>query len=253
MLSLVLDVEDSVRNDYVKDGKVVWMLANTQNPTPGTPATGKEVIATGEFKLFKAGTGTNAVLNLQSDFMREFNLNVNEDTDLTEAAAANAGGLAKLTGTVIHRVTFKAGTNVTANTGIKLPSGFKTSGDTLTDTDGIVIDQAASNTANAIVLKRSGEHNLPLTVDVGITQYTKTDDSISKGYPVATGHLADHNIGSGAASVVTALAVGKVHIDAVCEYCKHEGLKPNPTSFNIRAMDPHTKVLTLEQAAPTTA
>lgn len=240
MLSLVLDVEDSVRNDYVKDGKVEWVLANLKNPTHGTPAAADKVVkATGEFKLFKAGTGTNAVLNLQSDFMREFNLNVNENTDLTNEDADNAGGLAKLTGTVVHRVTFAAGTDQTVDTGVTKPSGYFDSSDIPTDVDGIVLDH--TDTGTTLVLKRAGQHNLPLTVDVGIPDY-----------PVATGHLADRNIGSGAASVVTALAVGKVHIDAVCEYCKHVGLKPNQTSFNIRAMDPHTKVLTLEPAAPTT-
>lgn len=239
MLSLVLDVEGSVRNDYVKDGKVEWMLANIKNPTHGTPATDKAVNATGEFKLFKAGTGVNAVLNLQSDFMREFNLNVNEDDDLTNEDADNAGGLAKLTGTVVHRVTFAAGTDQTADTGIFYDND--TMGTAISIATPGITKHGDSTSLHKIILKRDGEHNLPLTIDVEI-----------EGYPVATGHLVDPNVASGTPSCVTALAVGKVHIDAVCEYCKHEGLKPNPTSFNIRAMDPHTKVLTLEAPAPTT-
>jgi len=207
MLKLVLNVEDAIRGDMVKDGVVDWTM-------------GTDVSAKGTFKLFDAGVGVNAALTLETEVTEDKNIVVNDAT-----ATAN---LAKLTGTVVHRVTFNAGKDVQVDTKIPTSSG-KTED---SGTDGIALD----TTGPTLVLTRTGTFTTPATIDVEIVKY-----------PVATGYLVDRNINSGAAApkVLKVLGVGNLHIDALCQWRRHEGLKPNETHFNMRADDPHTKVLAL--------
>jgi hypothetical protein len=210
MLKLVLNVEDAIRGDMVKDGVVNWLM-------------GTGVSAKGTFKLFEAGVGVNAALSLETEVTEEKNIVVNN-----AAATAN---LAKLTGTVVRRITFNAGTDVTVDT--KLPwTLVETVKQEESGTNGISLVK----TADTITVKRDGQFTTPATIDVEI-----------KNHAVATGYLADSNINSGAATATAlkVLAVGDIHIDALCQWRRHEGLKPNETHFNMRADDPHTKVLAL--------
>lgn len=218
MLKLVLNVEDSIRGDMVKDGIVDWLM-------------GTDVPAKGTFKLFDAGTGINAALTLKTEVAVEKNIVVNN-----AAATAN---LANLTGTVVHRVTFSAGSNVPIVTDIPCTDTYATS-----TFNGVTVEKYEVETdVYHIKLTRTGNFTTPATIDVEIPNIK-----------VATGHLVDPNINSGAASTadLKVLAVGNLHIDAVCQWRRHEGLKPNETHFNMRADDPHTKVLALVPVAHTT-
>jgi hypothetical protein len=213
MLNLKLDVDKRFLHDEVTNGKARIKFQ-------ADPA----LEAVGVFSLHRSGNAVDAAVNAHVKFAKT--------VTVTTPSQINA----TFTANVKRLVTFNAGV---ADTGIEL----KTTAPYEAELAGfnVLVNGVAGATKSYVDHGTGKPATLQLTVE-GLKGVATVE---LVGVQVATGTCEDP-LCNGAFYINP---VGEAHVDALCNWARYADLKHNETRFNIRAMDPHTKVITLQAPA----
>lgn len=189
----------------------------------------KAVKADGTFKLFKAGTGVNAALGLSAKLM----VNDGEEPPTPfDLEASPSDVTVELHHDLVREFVFpKAESNSAVTTDIIVADGDLPL--SVTTENGITVTATENEeVTNRLILKVADGMDAATAVKVTI-----------KNVKIATGTASDPNLASD--HKFKFCPVGDVHIDACCRFLDGKDVKPNETSFTIRAENPFTKVITL--------
>ncbi len=168
------------------------------------------VKAEGVFRIMDTGAGSDCVITARGELSGE------EPLEVADPSAIKA----TLTADAVKRISFAKGV---ALVDTKIPWAAD---EALPTVVGAAPGRSSNNT-----LTLTREHD-----DVACVM-----DIVFEGVTVATGRGDDPNCNG----KFWINQVGEVHIDAVCNWARCSGLKPNPTHFRIRGVNSHAKIFTL--------
>ena len=213
MLRLKLTPDTRFSHDNYKGGKIAITFDDNS-------AGDDDIVCNGNFSLVNSGNAVDAAVTANGDFANAVELN--SPADIT----------ADLTATFTRTLVFTAGA---CDTGIVLPK----------ESDAYVTTEFTGKvSANGATVTLSAEAHAdkPSTLKLAIDDADGKVDVTFTNVKVASGVCEDPDC-NGAFKVKQ---LGPVHVDAICNWYRPNGLKPNPTSFTIRALDEHTITRTLQ-------
>ena len=210
MLRLKLTPDTRFSHDNYKGGKIAITFDDDSN----------DVVCNGNFHLVNSGNAVDAAVTAAGNFANA--------VELTSPAAITA----ELTATFTRTLVFTAGA---CDTGIVLPKDD----DTYVTTE--FTDKVSANGAT-VTLSAAAHGDNPSTLKLAIADAEGKVDVTFTDVKVASGACEDPDC-NGAFKVKQ---LGPVHVNAICNWYGPNGLKPNPTSFTIRAIDEHAITRTLQ-------
>lgn len=206
MLKLKLQVDDRFLHDELANCNAELSLGG--------------VVAKGNFHIHKSGNASDCAIVASGKLTEK--KTINSPANIT----------ATLTADVTRRVAFPKGV-ATVDTGMKA---------TAAEVKGTTDPAAAAlwTFSAGVTADLSAAGTLTLTRTVA-TEAAVIDVTISN-VTVATGACEDELCNG----TFYLNKVGNIHVNALCNWERYADLKRNGTHFLIRAVDPHTKVITLE-------
>lgn len=220
-----LKVINTLTDEEMREVGIASMHLTKDNAVADTTG----IIADGTFKLFKAGAGVNAALGLSAVLVASKTVG-NATTNYTLEAVPGDVEV-ELRHDLAREFVFPKGASfvttdiIVADDDLSEPAAV-----TVKSADGTAVTLSNENVTDRLILALSAPATEATTVKVTI-----------KNVKIATGVAEDPNMHHS----FKLCPVGDVHIDACCRFLDGKDVKPNETSFTIRAENPFTKVITL--------